>query len=58
MSGFLWHACHVNPGVDKKQAGSSSFISIQLSQKFSNSSAGNNVSLWTYQSWYSPKFLS
>ena len=25
--------------------------------KFSNKSASNNVSLWTYKSWYSPRFF-
>ena len=36
-------ACHANPGANKKLAGSSPYISIHLSLKFSNTSASNNV---------------
>ena len=54
---FFKHACHANPGADKKWAGSSSYISMHLSLKFSNTSASNAVSDWTYKSWYSPKFF-
>ena len=46
---FFKHACHANPGADKKWAGSSSYISMHLSLKFSNTSASNNVSDWTYR---------
>ena len=31
-------ACHANPGANKKLAGSSPYISIHLSLKFSNTS--------------------
>ena len=37
-------ACHANPGEVQKQAGSSSFISRHMLQKFPNTSANNNVS--------------
>ena len=42
---FFKHACHANPGADKKSFGSSSYISIHLFIKFSNTSARSNVSL-------------
>ena len=42
---FFKQACHANLGADKKWAGSSSYISIDLFLKFSNISASNNVSL-------------
>ena len=45
LSVFFKRACHANPGADKKRAGSSSYISVHLFQKFSNTSASNNVSL-------------
>ena len=45
-------ASHINPGADKKWVGSSSYISIHLFLKPSNTSASNNVSLWTHRSWY------
>ena len=54
---FFKYACHANPGADKKWAGSSSYISIQLSLNFSKTSASNNISHWTYKSWYSPRFF-
>ena len=54
---FFKAAFHVNPGADKKWAGSISYISMHLFLKFSNTSASNDVSDWTYRSWYSPKFL-
>ena len=38
------HACHANPGADKKWAGSSLYISIHLFLIFSNTSASKNVS--------------
>ena len=41
---FFKHACHANPGADKKRAGSSSYISIHLSLKFSKTSVSNNGS--------------
>ena len=45
-------AFHANPGADKKkQAGSSSYVSIHLFRKFPNTSASDNVSLWMYKSW-------
>ena len=40
---FLKQACHAYPDADKEWAGSSSYISIHLSLKFSNISASNNV---------------
>ena len=46
---FLKQGCHTNPGADKNWAGSSSYISIHFFLKFSNTSASNNVSLWTYK---------
>ena len=54
---FFKQACFANPGADKKWAGSSSYILIHLFLKFSNTSASNNVSLWTYESWYSSYFF-
>ena len=45
VSVFFKLVCHVDPGVDNKQAGSSPYISINLFLKFSNVSASNNVSL-------------
>ena len=47
-------SCHANPGADKKWAVSSSYISIHLFLNFSNTSISNNVSRWTYWSWYLP----
>ena len=41
---FLKQACHANAGADKKCAGSSSYFSMHLFQKFSNTSASNVVS--------------
>ena len=41
---FFKAACHANPVEFRKQAGSSSYISRYLFQKFSNTSADNNVS--------------
>ena len=41
---FLKQACHANPGAYKRWAGSSSYISIHLFLKFSNTSASNNAS--------------
>ena len=48
---FLKHACHGNPGADKQWAGSSSYISMHLFSKLSNTFVSNYVSLWTYKSW-------
>ena len=42
---------HVNPGAPRIRAGSISYISRQIFQKFSNTSANNDVSLWIYNSW-------
>ena len=42
---------HANPGAVRKRAGSSSYISIHIFRKFSNTSVNNNVSLWIYKSW-------
>ena len=43
---FLFrHACHANPGADKKYEGSSPYISNHLSLNFSKTSASNNVSV-------------
>ena len=41
---FFKHAFHANPGALKKRAGSSSYLSMHLSLKFSNTSASNDVS--------------
>ena len=41
---FFKQACHANPGADKRWAGSSSYISVHLFLKFSNTSASNNAS--------------
>ena len=46
---FFKQSCHACPGADKKWAGSSSYLSMHLSLKFSNTSASNNVSDWTYR---------
>ena len=45
ISVFLKHACHANPVADRKWAGSSSYISMHLFLKFSNTSASDDVSL-------------
>ena len=47
---FFRHACHANPGADRKCAGSSRYISMHLSLKFSYTSASSIASLWTYKS--------
>ena len=39
------HACHANPGADKKWAGSSLYISIHLFLKFSNTSVSENIQI-------------
>ena len=54
---FFKAAYHANSGAARKRAGSSSYISRHIFRKFSNTSANSNVLLWTYKSWYSPKFL-
>ena len=41
---FFKHACHANPGADRKCAGSSSYISMYVFLNFSNTFASNNVS--------------
>ena len=51
-SDFFRNVCHANPGADKSYAASSSYISMNLLQKFWNTSASNNVSLCMYRSWY------
>ena len=38
-------AFHTNPGAEKNFAGSSSYISMHILLKFSNTSANNNFSL-------------
>ena len=55
---FSKQACYANPGADKKWAESSSYILIHLFLSFSNTSASNNVLLWTYRSWYLPRFFN
>ena len=45
-SAFFKHAYHANPGPERKWAESSSYISIHLLRKLSDTSASNNVSLW------------
>ena len=51
-------ACHANSVAERKCAGSSLYKSIYLYQKFSNaSSAYNENLLWTYRSWYIPRFF-
>ena len=42
---FFKQACHANPGADKKDTGSSSYLSLHLPLKFSKTSASNNLSL-------------
>ena len=55
---FLFKAaCHANPGAEGNYGGSSSYILRHIYQKFSDTSANNNVRLWTYISLYSPKFF-
>ena len=53
---FFKATYHVNPGAVRKRAGSSSYTSRHLFRKFFNTSANNNMSLWTYKKWCSPKF--
>ena len=47
---FFNSTCHANPGAVRKQAGSSSYISKHIFQKFSNASSNNNLLLSTYES--------
>ena len=54
---FFKAAFHANPGAERNFAGSISYFLRHIFQKFSKTSANNNVSLWTYQSWYSSKFF-
>ena len=54
---FFKVVCHANLGAERKTAGSSSYISMHLFQKFSNMLASNNASLSTYKSSYSFKFF-
>ena len=56
-SNFTLVFCHANPGAERKQAGSSSYIFSIITRKFSNISANSNVSLWIYNSWYYSKFF-
>ena len=47
---FFEAACYANPGAVRKWPGSSSSIWRKLFQKYSNTSASNNVLLWTCKS--------
>ena len=49
ISAFFWHACHATPGGGKKYAGSSSYISMHLLVKLSNTSGSNSISFCTYR---------
>ena len=46
---FFRLACLTDPGTGKKYAGSSSFISMPLLQKLSNTYGNSSVSLCTYK---------
>ena len=48
--------CYANLGSVRKQAGSSLYISRNIFRKFSNTSASNNTSLWTYKLCYLHEF--
>ena len=54
---FFKAAYHANPGGERNFAGSTSYISRHVFLKFSNTSANNNVLLWTCKSWYSPQYF-
>ena len=54
---FFKAACHANPRAERNFAESSLCILIKIFLKFSNTSAKNSVLLWTYKSWYPPKFF-
>ena len=54
---LLFFSCHDHPSAEGDFAGSSSYILRQIFIKFANTTANNNVSLWTYKFWYSPNFL-
>ena len=54
---FLKDAFHANPGVERKYAGASLYILIQLLWKLMNTCPKNSLSLWTYTSWYLPRFI-
>ena len=54
---FLKAACHAKPEAQIKFARSSSYIPMYIFWKFWDTSGNKNVSLWTYNWWYSPKFL-
>ena len=55
---FFKAACNVYPGAEINFAGAISHISRHVFLKFSNTSPNNNGSLWTYKSWYFPKFFT
>ena len=57
FSVFFKAVHHANPGAERKWIGSDWFISRELIWMFTNISARNKVSLWTYKSWYSPRFF-
>ena len=49
-------SCHANAGAGRIFVGWSLYLLRYTFLKFSNTSANNNVLLWTYKSWYYPKF--
>ena len=54
---FSKAAFHTYPGAERKWVGSSSYTSRHIFRKLLNTSASNNVSLWTSRSWNSSKFF-
>ena len=54
---FFKAACYATSGDERSFTESGSFISRHIFLKFSNTSANNDVSLWTYKPWYYTKFL-
>ena len=51
---FLKAAYNTNPELEISFSGSCSYVLRHILIKFSNTLTNNNVSLWTYKSWYSP----
>ena len=47
---FFKVACYAIPGAERSFAGPSLYILRHIFLKFSNTSANNNVSPWTYKS--------
>ena len=49
---FFKAVYHANPGAERKRAGSCLYFLRHIFPKLLNTSASNNVWLWTYKLWY------